>query len=99
MFARLHAIETTPEQHEVGLQIVEDEFLPWVRESDGFRGLIGLADKSREKAIVLTFWRDEATLDESAAAGDQLSRLAATVAGSRRRSLESFEVTLFEMPR
>ena len=99
MFARLHTIETTRENHEVGLEIVRDEFLPWVRESNGFRGLIGLIDEAHEKAVVLTLWRDEAALDESAESGDKLSRLASTVSGSTRRSLESFEVTLFEVPR
>jgi hypothetical protein len=46
---------------------------------------------------VITLWADEAALDESAAAGDRLSRLAAAVSGSTRRSLESFEVTLFDV--
>ena len=99
VFARLHTIETTREQHEVGLEIVRDEFLPWVRESNGFRGLIGLVDEANEKAVVLTLWRDETALEESEAAGDKLSRLASMVSGSTRRSLESFEVTLFEVPR
>jgi hypothetical protein len=68
-----------------------------VRDSSGFRGLIGLFDEEREKSIVITLWADEKTLDESADAGDRLSLLAASVSGSRRRSLESFEVTLFEV--
>ena len=99
MFARLHTIETTPEQYEVGFQIVRKEFLPWTRESTGFRGLIGLVDEAREKALVLTLWSDEAALDASADAGDQLSRLAAAVSQATRRSLESFEVTIFDVPR
>jgi hypothetical protein len=97
MFARLHTLETTEKQYEVGLEILTEEFLPWARESTGFCGLIGLVDKAREKAIVLSLWRDEAALDESAAAGDRLSSLAAEVSGSTRRSLESFEVTVFEL--
>ena len=97
MFARLHTIESSRAQHEAGLEIVRDEYLPWVRESTGFRGLIGLVDDEREQAIVITLWADEAALDESADAGDRLSRLAADASGSRRRSLESFEVTLFEV--
>lgn len=98
MFARVHTLETTKEQHEVGLEIVRNEFLPWVRESAGFMGLIGLVDERRETAIVLTLWRDEAALEASADAGDRLSQLASAVSGSTRRSLESFEVTVFEVP-
>ena len=98
MFARLHTIETSREQYAFGFEIVRDEYLPWVRDSTGFRGLIGLVDEEREKAIVVTLWADETALDESAAAGDQLSRLAADASGSKRRSLESFKVALFEVP-
>ena len=89
MFARVHTLETTREQHEVGLEIVRNEFLPWVRESAGFMGLIGLADEGRERALVLTLWRDEAALEASSEAGDRLSRLASAVSGSTRRSLDN----------
>lgn len=97
MFARLHTIESSREQHELGLEIVREEFLPWVRDSTGFRGLIGLLHQERDEAIVITLWADETALDESAGAGERLSRLAVAVSGSTRRSLESFEVTIFEV--
>jgi len=94
----MHTLETTREQHELGLKIVRDEFLPWIREATGFRGMIGLVDEGRSRALVLTLWQDEAALEASAEAGDKLSRLASQVSGSTRRSLESFEVTVFEVP-
>jgi hypothetical protein len=98
VFARLHTIETTREQFGFGLDIIRDEYLPWVRDSSGFRGLIGLFDEEQQKAIVITLWADETTLDESAEAGDRLSLLASAASGSTRRSLENFEVALFEVP-
>ena len=97
MFARVHTVQATREQHEVGLEIVREEYLPWVRDSTGFRGLLGLLDEEQEKALVITLWADEASLEDSAEAGDRLSQLAARVSGSSRRSLESYEVTLFEL--
>ncbi len=33
MLARLHTLESTPEQHETGLVIVQEDLLPWTRES------------------------------------------------------------------
>ena len=98
MFARLHTIDVTKEQHEEGLQIVRDQFLPWTRDSSGFRGLIGLVDQAREQALVLTLWSDRAALDASSQAGDELSRLASEVTGSTRRSLETYVVRVFEVP-
>ena len=97
MFARLHTLDTTPEQYEEGLRIVRDELLPWSRESSGFRGLIGLVDRERRKSIVLTLWADRATFEQSAEAGDRLSTLTAEATGANRRSLESFEVSLLEL--
>jgi hypothetical protein len=97
VFARLHTIETTPEQYEEGLRIVRDELLPWARESTGFRGLIGLVDEEQRKALVLTLWADGTTFDQSAGAGDRLSALTAEATGATRRSLESFEVSLLEL--
>jgi hypothetical protein len=94
MFAPLHTIEASGEQHRFGLEIVRDEYLPWVRDSTGFRRLIGLVDEEREEAVAITLWAGQAALDASAAAADRLSRLAADASGSKRRSLESFEVTL-----
>ena len=97
MFARVHTLETSREQHAVDLEIVRDEYLPWLRDSTGFRGLIGLIDAEHDKALVITLWANKKALADSAGVGDELSRLATNVSGSRRRSLESFEVTLFEL--
>lgn len=95
MFARLHRIETTKDQYELGLAILEEEYLPWARDSSGFCGLIALADEARTEALILSLWRDEQALDASADAGDRLSGLAAAGSGAIRRSLDSYEVTVF----
>ena len=97
VFARLHTLETTPEQYEEGLQLVRDQLLPWARESSGFRGLIGLVDRAHGKALVLTLWADAEALALSADAADRLSALAAEASGAERRALESFEVSLLEL--
>jgi hypothetical protein len=31
VFARLHTIDTTKEQYEVGFEIIQNQFLPWAR--------------------------------------------------------------------
>jgi hypothetical protein len=97
VYARMHTLETTPEQYERGLEIVRDELLPWTRESLGFRGLIGLVDRAHGRTLVLTFWADEDALKRSAPAGDELSRRAAAITGATRRSLDDFEVGLFDV--
>ena len=95
MFARVHTLETTPEGHDRGLELLR-EILPWLRESTGFRGVIRLAAPDRSKSMTITLWADEAAMLESAAAAQGLSALAAEASGSKRISLDDFEVTFFE---
>jgi hypothetical protein len=97
MYARVHTLETTPESHDEGLRIIREQLLPWVRDSTGFRGTIGMSDPDRRTALLITLWDDEESLRASEAAGDELSKLLATVTGSIRRSLDDYEVTLFEV--
>jgi hypothetical protein len=66
---------------------------------DDLRGLVGMVDRAAGKSYVLTLWADEDALERSAEAGDTLSLKAAEATGATRQSLESLEVTLFEVPR
>jgi heme-degrading monooxygenase HmoA len=97
VFARLHVLETTPEQNERGLEIVRDQLLPWLRDSSGFRGLLRLSDREGTKTLVITLWADEETLRASAEAGNRLSELTAETTGVTRKALEEYEVTLFDV--
>ena len=97
MYARVHTLATTPEQHDEGLRIIREQLLPWTRESTGFRGMIGLTDRVSGTALVITFWADQESLRASESAGDQLGALTAQVTGTTRRSLDDYEVTLFEL--
>jgi hypothetical protein len=95
VFARVHTLETTPEGHDRGLELLQ-EILPWLRESTGFRGVIRLATPDRAKSITITLWADEPAMLESAEAAQGLGALAAEAAGSKRIALEDYEVTFFE---
>jgi hypothetical protein len=97
MYARVHTIETTPRQHEEGLTIIREQLLPWTRESTGFRGMIGLTDRASGVALVITLWADEESLRASEQAGERLGTLTNQVTGTTRRSLDEYEVTLFEL--
>jgi heme-degrading monooxygenase HmoA len=97
MYARIHTLDTTPEQFEEGLTIIREQLLPWTRESTGFRGMIGLRDRAAKTALVITLWADEESLRASEQAGDRLGTLTAQVTGATRRSLDDYEVTLFEL--
>jgi hypothetical protein len=97
VYARLHVLQTTPEQHDQGLEIVREQLLPWLRDSTGYRGLIRLADREAGKTLVITLWADEESLRASAEAGDQLTELTAETTGAKRLALEQYEATLFDV--
>ena len=96
MFARIHMLETSREQYEDVLRIVRDDLLPWVRNSSGFHGLIGLTDHEGQ-TLVITLWSDADTLAASERAAKRLGDLTNELSGARRLSLTSYEVTLFEL--
>ena len=97
MFARVHTLQTTPEQHDRGVELVRDQLLPWLRESTGFRGMIRLADRAAGKTLVVTLWADDESLRASAEVGEKLSSLAAMTTGAKRVALEEFDVTFFDV--
>ena len=97
MFARVHVLQTTPEQHDRGLELVRDQLLPWLRDASGFRGLIRLDDREAGKTLVITLWADEESLRASDESADRLSELAAETSGATRLALERYEATLFEV--
>jgi heme-degrading monooxygenase HmoA len=97
VLARLHALQTTPDQHDLGLEIVRDQLLPWLRDSSGFRGLIRLWNPSESKTLVITLWADEESLRASAEAGDRFGELTAETVGTTRLALEDYEVSLLDV--
>ena len=97
MFARVHVIQSTPEQQDEGLEIVRDQLLPWLRDSSGYRGLIRLADRAGGKTLVVTLWADEESLQASAEAGNRLTDLTMESVGATRLALEQYEATLFDV--
>jgi heme-degrading monooxygenase HmoA len=93
----LHTLQTTPDQHDLGLEIVRDQLLPWLRDSSGFRGLIRLWNPDEAKTLVITLWADEDSLRASAEAGDKFGELAAETVGTTRLALDDYEVSLFDV--
>jgi heme-degrading monooxygenase HmoA len=97
VFARIHTLETTPEQHDEGRELVVEQILPWLRESSGFRGMIRFAHRDKSKTLVVTLWADEESLHSSARAGEQFTRLSTAATGASRLALEDYEAEFFDV--
>ncbi len=97
MFARVHVLQTTPQQSDTGLEIVRDQLLPWLRDASGFRGLIRLLDRENGKTLVISLWADEEALKASTDAGERLAALTAQTTGATRLAIEQYEATFFDI--
>lgn len=97
MYARIHTLETTPQQHDEGREIVVEQILPWLKESTGFRGMIRFAHPDKSKTLVVTLWADEEALEASAKAGEHLSQLSTAATGASLLALEDYEAEFFDV--
>jgi heme-degrading monooxygenase HmoA len=97
VFARVHVLQTTPEQSEAGLEIFREQLLPWLRDASGYRGLIRLVDKENDRTIVISLWADEESMHASTEAGVRLAELTAENVGATRLGLEQYEATVFDL--
>lgn len=60
MHARLTTSQYQLDKVGEALQIYRESILPELRQQPGFKGVMGLVDRSQGKAISLTLWESEA---------------------------------------
>ena len=94
---RLHRLSTTPEQFDTGLRMVQNDLLPWARESDGYCGALGVVNRETGEALLLTLWADEESRAKSADAAERLSSIAALASGADLEGVENLDVSLVDL--
>lgn len=78
-----------------------EALLPWVRQFDGYRGMLILADGESGTARFATFWEDEEALRRSEHGRAQVREQMAKTAGVEIESVQAYTVLLmdgFEAP-
>jgi hypothetical protein len=73
-----------------------DALLPWVRQFDGYRGMIILADPENGVARFTTFWDDEEALRRSEHGRAQVREQMAKTAGVEIESVQAYNVLLVD---
>jgi heme-degrading monooxygenase HmoA len=98
MHARVSTIYGTAEQGEEGVQSFRDEILPALKEMEGCKGAILLADRTTGKAVGITLWEDERAMQASEEAANRLRREAAeTAGGGEPPTVDRYEVAVWEV--
>ena len=68
-----------------------------VIEMNGNRGIISLMDRETGKSMSITLWEDEEALRATEQSADQVRSEAAKTSDGEIRSVERFEVSIFEV--
>jgi hypothetical protein len=92
--ARVSTIKATPQTLDELVRYAEDTILPEARELDGWRGVIGIVNRSAGKAKLITLWESQEALKASETAGDDLRRRSAEHVSGEIAHVNRFEVPL-----
>jgi heme-degrading monooxygenase HmoA len=93
----MFAFEGSSEEIDAAVALAREEILPLERAMSGFRGLILLSDKETGRLMTLSLWESEELMLQSEASARMIVRMAAQSLGGKRRSVEPFDVELFEL--
>jgi heme-degrading monooxygenase HmoA len=98
MHARMTTIHSPSERMDDGIEQVRRDILPLFRELGGFRGLIGLVNRTANTGITISLWDDEETMQESEGAGQQLrQQAAAAMKAETEPMVNRYEVAYLEV--
>ncbi len=98
MHARMTTIHSPSERMDQGLDQVQRDILPLMRELPGFKGLLGLVNRTANVGITISFWESEGAMRESEGAGAELrAKAAEAMKAETEPMVNRYEVVLFEL--
>ena len=98
MYARVVIGQYQPGTVDEGFQILRESILPETRQQPGFKGILGLEDRSTDKAMAISLWQTEADAQASGASSNYLQAQLAKVASlfAAAPVIETYEVGIQE---
>ena len=92
MFARVTISETSPDNVDLAIKVLNDTIIPAAKKMPGFKGGYWLGDKTTGKGVAITLFESEAALKESEETGKQIRSEAAKTIGATVSAVERLEV-------
>ncbi|HET9286505.1 MAG TPA: hypothetical protein VFO26_03000 [Gaiella sp.] len=77
--------------------IAGEEMLPWLRQIDGFEGLLMLSSAEEATTLVLSFWRDREVAEQHRAARAQFRDRVTSAVGVRVEEVADYEITFADL--
>ena len=98
MHARVSTLQVDASKIDDVTRQLEEQDVPNLESTDGFKGLTVLADRSSGKTVAVSFWESEEALSASEEAGQQARQRAAEAGGAAGEpQVERYEVVLDTM--
>jgi hypothetical protein len=92
--ARVSTIKAAPEAVDELVRYAEETILPEARELEGWCGVIGIVNRSKGKAKLITLWESQEALQASETAGDDLRRRSADHVSGEIAHVGRFDVPI-----
>lgn len=96
MLANITTVQTDRADLDEGAKMAADALLPWVRQFDGYRGIVVLSSGQNGRAHFVTFWEDEDALKRSEYGRAQVREQMAKTAGVEIESVQAYTVLLVD---
>jgi hypothetical protein len=96
MFANMTSVKTDRTDLDEGAQMAADALVPWVRQFDGYRGMIVLSNGENGTARFVTFWEDKDALERSERGRMQVREQMAKTAGVEIDDVQAYTVLLVD---
>jgi heme-degrading monooxygenase HmoA len=90
--ARVSSLDGDPSRFDDDLRYIRENVVPRLRELEGSRGIIALADRSSGRTKTITLWESDAALRESEESANRLREQAAEGTHARIAGVERYEV-------
>ncbi|MDQ3867139.1 MAG: hypothetical protein M3304_10010 [Actinomycetota bacterium] len=94
MFASVTSVRGGGPRIEETARMAADSMLDWLRQFDGYKGLLVLADGEAGTARIVSLWETREAADRSARARTQVRESMVAGAGVDLESVEVYEVVL-----
>ncbi len=98
MHARVVTVQYQSGKVDEGIQLYRESMLPEARQQRGFKGAMGLVDRSTDKSISITLWQTEADAQASGVGSAymqaQIAKFASPLASAP--VFETYEVVVQE---
>jgi hypothetical protein len=96
MYANVTEVRGSVSDLEATAGMAAESLLSWLREFDGYKGFIVLADEEGGRARFMTFWEDRHALEKSAQGRKQVRERLAKTAGVDIESARAYTVLMVD---